>query len=272
MSRLVRWMMLPVVAGLLATPAACAEPPPAAPPGPSVSTAAPTPGHTLPPVGAECVEEAARGRTLRLTNGAGYSVAAVDLGSGSSAVVLAHQSDGSLCEWLPYAEQLAARGFRVLAFDFVGSGSSSLPKQNTYVEDLRTAVAYLREHGAQHVMLVGASMGGTMSVVAAAAITPPLDGVVVLSPPLAFDGVNAERAAPSLRSPVLYVAGATDGDFATYAKAISDATPTELRTLVVADTAQHGIRLLDSEVRASFQVRTAVEVFLYRYAAPQPPK
>jgi pimeloyl-ACP methyl ester carboxylesterase len=267
MSRLIRTVMLLVAACLLTLAVGCTEQPPP-PPTPSLSTVAATVGPTLPPVGAECREEATKGRTLRLVNGAGHNVAAVELGRGSSAVVLAHQSDGSLCEWLPYAEQLAGQGFRVLAFDFVGSGSSSMPKQKTYVEDVRTAVDYLRKQGALKVVIMGASMGATMSTVAGAAIAPPVDGVIALSPPTTFDGVNAEKAAPSLRSPVLYIAGDTDGDFATYAKAIYNATPADLRGLLVVTASQHGIRLIDAEVQASFQVRSAVLQFLYLHAPP----
>ncbi len=268
MSRLIRTVMLLVVTGLLAGTVGCTEQQPT-PPAPSATvTSTPSSGPTLPAVGAECRPEATKGRTLRLINGAGHSVAAVDLGTGFSGVVLAHQSDGSLCEWLPYGEQLAAQGYRVLAFDFVGSGSSSMPKQKTYVEDVRTAVTYLREQGVGKVVIIGASMGATMSIVAGAAIAPPVDGVVALSTPVAFDGVNAQRAAPSLKSPVLYVAGDTDGDYASYAKDVYDATPAELRQLVVVSAPQHGIRLMDSEVQATFKVRTAVLQFLYLHAPP----
>ena len=52
--------------------------------------------------------------------------------------------------------------------------------------------------------------------------------MIALSPPLHFDGVNAEKAAPSLRAPALYIAGDTDGDYAIYAQAINEATPAEL--------------------------------------------
>ena len=269
MSRSIRTVLLLVAACLLALTVGCAEQPAPAP-TPSMSTVSATVGPTLPPVGADCREQATKGRTLRLTNGAGYSVSAVELGKGSSGVVLAHQSDGSLCEWLPYGEQLAAQGFRVLTFDFVGSGSSSMAKQKTYVEDVRTAVEYLRGQGALRVVIMGASMGATMSIVAGAAIAPPVDGVIALSSPLTFDGVNAERAAPSLKSPVLYIAGDTDGDYATYAKAIHDATPAALRTLLVVTASQHGIRLIDGEVLATFQVRSAALEFLYLHAPPTP--
>jgi pimeloyl-ACP methyl ester carboxylesterase len=199
-----RWAVTLALGGALM--AGCAEAPTAPLPGASTS-ASPSPGPSLAPVGAECRAAATQGLTLRLVNAVGGSIAAVDLGSGPIGVVLAHQSDASLCQWLPYAQVLAAKGYRVLAFDFAGYGSSSVPQQKTYVEDLRTAVAYLRDRGTSRVVIMGASMGATMSVVAAAAITPPVDGVIALSPPVTFDGVNAEKAAPSLKTPALYVAG-----------------------------------------------------------------
>jgi pimeloyl-ACP methyl ester carboxylesterase len=269
MARVAKTVAFLVMAGVLATTGACAEEQ-AAPVAPVSATSTSSPGPTLPPVGADCRAEATKGRPLRLTNGAGQSIAAVDLGSGTSAVVLAHQNDASLCEWMPYGEVLAAKGFRVLAFDFAGSGSSSTPKQKTYVEDVRTAVVYLREQGAQKVVIIGASMGATMSIVAAAAIAPPVDGVVALSPPISFDGVNAEKAAPSLRSPALYIAGNTDGDFATYAQSISAATPAADRQILVVPASQHGIRLLDAQTPATVQTRDAIEVFLAAHAPAGP--
>lgn len=269
MARLARLASLVVSIGLLTAVGACAadSAPPPAPPGATVPpTVSASPGATLPPVAAECRPEASQGRSLRLTNGAGLSIAALDLGQGASGVVLAHQSDGNLCEWLPYGQTLVAKGFRVLAFDFVGSGSSSMPKQKTYVEDIRTAVAYLRGQGVTKVVIIGASMGATMTVTAAAAITPPVDGIIALSPPLSFDGVNAEKAAPSLHSPALFVAGELDGDYASYAKSIDGATPVEFRQLVTVPGNQHGIQLLDAEVQSTVLVRTAVEQFLALHA------
>jgi alpha/beta superfamily hydrolase len=269
MARLARAAALAVTAALLAATAACAAdsaPPPPAPGNSAAPTASVSPGPTLPPVGAECPTQAQRGRQIRLTNGAGLSLAAVDLGTGSSGVVLAHQSDGSLCEWLPYGTALAAKGFHVLAFDFAGSGSSSMPKQKTYVEDLRTAVTYLRAQGATKVVIIGASMGATMSVVAAAAIAPPVDGVIALSPPLSFDGVNAEKAAPSLKTSALFIAGEMDGDYPSYAKSIESATPVEFRELFVVNGAQHGVQLVDAEVQSTFLVRTFIEQFLALHA------
>ena len=228
---------------------------------PSVPASA-RPAPTLGPVGSDCRDAATQGLTLRLVNAAGMSISAVDLGSGPLGVVLAHQSDASLCQWMPYAQVLAAEGYRVLAFDFAGYGSSSQPRQKSYVEDLRTAVAYLRDRGTSHVVIIGASMGATMSLVAAAAISPPVSGVIALSPPVTFDGVNAEKAAPSLKSPALYVAGDADGDYDRYAQTINDATPADLRDLLIVPAPQHGVQFVMADTAGAQQVRTAIAAFL----------
>jgi pimeloyl-ACP methyl ester carboxylesterase len=158
----------------------------------SPRTGAPGPSATtLRPPGAGCPVEAAKGTAMRLTSPSGNSIATVVLGGGTSAVVLAHQNHEDLCQWLPYGERLAGLGYRVLAFDFVGFGNSTYRTDKTYVEDITTVVTYLRGQGVTKVVLIGASMGGTMTVAAAASITPPVDGIVALSAPSVFDGVDA---------------------------------------------------------------------------------
>jgi len=271
MSRLARTVFAAMGALVLAVGAGCSEEPagPAPLPNPTASSAV-SPGVTPPPVGNGCRELATQGRTLRLVNAAGHSIAAVDLGSGPMGVVLAHQSDASMCQWLPYATVLASKGYRVVAFDFVGYGSSSIPQQKTYLEDIRTVVSYLRDRGTPKVVVMGASMGATMSIVAAAAIAPPVDGVIALSPPLVFDGVNAEKAAPSLRTPALYVAGDSDGDYEVYARQINDATPADLRNLVVESASQHGIQFVAADTPEAVAVRSAIEAFLAQRLRPAP--
>src|SRR5205809_1289270 len=46
------------------------------------------------------------------------------LGKGHVGVALAHEYNGDLCNWAPYARYLAARGFRVLFFDMRCFGKS----------------------------------------------------------------------------------------------------------------------------------------------------
>lgn len=231
-------------------------------PGPSVTA-------SLPPVGVDCRDLVTQGLLLRLQNAAQLKISAVEFGSGANGVVLVHQSDASMCQWLPYALVLAERGYRVLAFDFAGFGTSSPTQHPTYIDDIRTAVSYLRDQrGARHVVVIGASMGATMSVVASAAITPAVDGVIAVSPPRVFDGVNAEVAAPQLRTPALYIAGASDGDYEVYATDLSEETPAPFRELLVVQAPQHGVELVGAPTPAGAQVRAAIDAFLEARLAP----
>jgi hypothetical protein len=77
----------------------------------------------------------------------GGSQAAV-LGTGPVGVVLSNQSDQNLCGWLPFAKTLAARGFRVLVYDY---GTAADP-----AGDVVNAAAKLRELGVRTVLLAGA--------------------------------------------------------------------------------------------------------------------
>jgi pimeloyl-ACP methyl ester carboxylesterase len=242
-------------------------------PGPQPSTSTDpsrSPSATLPPVGVDCRDLATQGRTLRLPNTAGLDIAAVEFGEGLKGVILAHQSDASMCQWLPYATVLAQEGYRVVAFDFAGFGASSPTPTRTYLDDIRTVVDYLRDQRVPRVVLVGASMGATMSIVAAAAITPPIDGVVAISPPRIFDGVDAERAVPQLRTPAMYVAGSDDGDYEVYARDLNDETPRSLQDLLVVPAPEHGVALVMAQTPEGSQVRTAISAFLANHLTPPP--
>jgi pimeloyl-ACP methyl ester carboxylesterase len=215
MSRLARTLLAAVGAFVLVFGAGCGE---GAPPTPDPSATVPSsasPGVTLPPVGNGCRDLATEGLTLRLVNTAGLSIAAVDMGTGQMGVVLAHQSDASMCQWLPYAKVLKSKGYRVVAFDFAGFGASSPTRQKTYLEDIRTVVSLPARPrypaGGGHRGVDGRDherAGRCRDHHAGVGRRDPL------SPPLQFDGVNAERAAPSLKAPALYIAGEGDGDYA----------------------------------------------------------
>ena len=186
-------------------------------------------------------------------------------GKGTTAVILGHQSDGDLCEWLPYARRLAGKGYFVFPIDFRGSGFSQArtgAAANRLAADLAAAAKALRKLGKKKVFLVGASMGGIASLVAGANVKPPVDGVVSISSPARFRGMNAVASAPQLRVPVLYLAAEADDnagyDFSKDAEAMYAKTSAAERRLEVLPGAAHGVALIASSPRA----RSLVEGFL----------
>jgi pimeloyl-ACP methyl ester carboxylesterase len=160
------------------------------------------------------------------------------IGKGAIGVVLAHESEADLCEWKPYAYALFHEGYRVLAFNF----------SDQHDRDVVGAVAELRAKGSKEVILIGASMGGTAVLAAAAEVTPPVSAVVSLSGPRAFDAVDALTAVPRLHMPVLFVAGSEDSPFVNDARAMYAATTAPGRQLLVVDSGGHGIELMNMVV------------------------
>jgi pimeloyl-ACP methyl ester carboxylesterase len=129
-----------------------------------------------------CLRELSGARPFRFRASGGAVLVGVVVGRGRTGLVLAHGRGGDLCEWLPYAQRFAERGYQALAFDFEGFGGSraGLGADAGIETDVVAAARQLRRRGADRIVLVGSSMGGT-AVLAAARIRPPVAGVVSLS-------------------------------------------------------------------------------------------
>ena len=184
----------------------------------------------------------------------GPSATGVVLGQGRTGVVLGHQAGSDLCEWLPQARRLATQDRQVLAFDFGPSADIG--------KDMVAAAAELRRRGADRLVLVGSSMGGTAAIEAAAEITPPVAGVVGLSGPEEYqgEGADAASAAPKLRVPVLFIVAEDDPPFDDTARALDKAVPSREK-LVVLEGGGHGTSLLEFGDRAT-RVRAELDRFL----------
>ena len=185
-------------------------------------------------------------------------------GRGTTAVILAHQSEGDLCDWLPYAKRLAGEGYFAFPVDFRGYGFSDVPSAGAYRygQDLAAAAKALRRLGKRKIYVVGASMGGIAALVAGANVTPSLAGVVSVSSPARYRGLDGIAAGKRLRVPVLYLAARGDVnagyDFAADAKALHAAAASKRKRLEILPGAAHGIALVAGSARA----RAAIERFL----------
>ena len=209
----------------------------------------------------ECV----RGGELWFYAADGTKLVGHRFGKGTKAVILAHQSEGDLCDWLPYARRLASQGYFVFPIDFRGYGFSQArtgAAANRFAADLAAATKALRRLGKKKVFLVGASMGGIASLVAGVNVTPAVNGVVAVSAPARFRGMDAVKTAPRLRVPVLYLAAERDDnagyDFSADAESMHAATASADKRLEVLPGSLHGIALMAGSARA----KAAVESFL----------
>jgi dienelactone hydrolase len=145
------------------------------------------------------------------------------LGSGTTGVVLAHESPagpvrvGSLC---PRPERRRVPGAPHRPPHF-GRSESPTDKAKTgqFVRDLEGSVDELKREGAEKVFLMGASFGGVTSMVAGSRLGSKIAGVISVSgetelanqyggPQSELDAVDA---VPRLRVPFLIVSARDDG-------------------------------------------------------------
>jgi len=235
-------------------------------------------GRSAPPMptvqaGAACLTPAERVHDVRFTSGNGASIAGVVLGpqqppTATKGLVLAHQSSATLCDWIPYARVLAAKGWTVLAIDLSGFGASQasrgFPGTPGWDDDVIAAVGVLRARGVRPVAVMGATLGALATVVAASRITPPVAAVVNVSSPTDLSGLDGVAAASRLTVPLLSIAGASD-EYVSNVRAVSAAAvraPVN-QLLIVPGSGADGVNLLDpaGEPTAA-RTRAAIEAFL----------
>lgn len=160
-------------------------------------------------------------------------------GEGSDGIVLAHMRGADRSTWEPFAQDAAADGFRVLTFDFRGYGGSGGERDTLLDVDLTAAVEYLQREGAESVIVMGASMGGTATINVASKLD--LAGAASLSAPAEFQGLPALDVADDVDEPLLLVVAEDDEPYAGAAASILDAAPDG--RLEVFDGGAHGTNL-----------------------------
>jgi pimeloyl-ACP methyl ester carboxylesterase len=209
-----------------------------------------------------CGTRAEKAKAVVFRAPGGPRLVGLQLGSGKTGIVLAHEFRANLCRWLPFARVLAKSGYRVLAFDFHNHGSSGFSNTASAANDRDVVAAgrLLLARGVQKLFVVGASMGGTASIVAASNLAPRLFGVISLSGPKQFDGADAAAAASGLAVPSLFVAASDDAPFADDARTLYDAVPRSDKQLEIVDGVAHGTTLLVGPSGA--HVRSLVLAFL----------
>jgi pimeloyl-ACP methyl ester carboxylesterase len=194
---------------------------------PKTSTSG-APATTTP---APCGDEDAQAVTF--TTREGTEVDAALVGDGEVGVVLGHQLRSDFCSWVPFAKELAERNIRALAINFVSTSPD---------DDMVAGARELRRRGAERIILVGASMGGTAALVAAAKID--VAGVAALSAPRQFSRLDALPSVRRLGIRALFLVGGQDVAFARDARQLHRAMKSRHKALVVTTGSEHGTDLL----------------------------
>jgi pimeloyl-ACP methyl ester carboxylesterase len=194
-------------------------------------------------------------------------------GEGSTAVVLSHMGPADQRSWFAFANRLADQGYLVLTYDFRGycpggeGGCSQGDLQVSAIwQDVLGAMDFVRSEGATSVALVGASMGGTASLVAAGQQGSDPEAVVTLSAPASIEGLNADAALlQRVTANKLFVAGVGDASAAASAQDLFEIAPPPKRVeFPPAD--DHGTDLLTGS--RGEEVQRIIETYLAQFAPP----
>jgi pimeloyl-ACP methyl ester carboxylesterase len=129
-------------------------------------------------------------------------------GRGRSGVILAHMYPADQQDWTDFARMLAANGYQALTFDFRGFGESDgtvrVPAAGV---DLETAYNFMRPRVAR-IFLAGASLGADAALLVAA--HEPVAGVICISTPIKFGGLDVSEAIRRLKAPLLLITSVND--------------------------------------------------------------
>ena len=173
--------------------------------------------------------------------------------------------------WFDFADRLAEQGYRVLTFNFRGycpggdAGCSKGTKDpNSAWQDVADARSFLLSQGPTRLALVGASIGGTASLVSASRDPEGIEGVATLSAPVSIDGLVAgPEVMAAVGASKLFLAGDEDPNGAeASAQALYDES-VQPKQLEVLTTADHGTDLLGGN--QGEHARTLLQGWLTRY-------
>ena len=198
----------------------------------------------------DCAADAG-GDFVRATTSEGNGVAFLLLGTGTGGVVLGPQSDGDICQWLPYAKELATH-YRVALFDW----------KEPRAEVPLLAVEALRAAGAEKVVLAGASLGGAFALSEAHRVRPRLAGVLSFGGELTLPGFDGRPGIRQWRGPLLQISSKDDAYFnSRNARQLRVLHPGP-ETILMLPGSDHGVSMLEGPEQQ--QVRATVDRFLAR--------
>ncbi|HSL15602.1 MAG TPA: alpha/beta hydrolase [Actinomycetota bacterium] len=184
-------------------------------------------------------------------------------GEGRVGVVLSHMYPADQRSWWRFAERLAEDGYTALTFDFRGycpggvAGCSEGEKEIGRIwQDVVAAIEFLRSHGATTVVLMGASMGATASLIAAAQQGVGVSAIVSLSAPVSFEGLTATaEVLARVTAAKFFVAGVGDPNGAADAAEALYAQSPQPKRVEILPADDHGTDLLEGSQSGILQTK-----------------
>ena len=177
-------------------------------------------------------------------------------GTGRTAVIFSVMGN---CKpgWREFAQVTAAQGYMALTYQWRGCKANSVDQVliQKFLEDTGAAIAFVREQGAEKIVLVGASLGGAAS--AKLAVESQASGLVVLASPPSISQWGFEIESADLNTDIakLFITAEDDNIVpAASTRALYDlaAEPKEWQTY---PGSAHGTDLFEGESAEELQQR-----------------
>jgi alpha/beta superfamily hydrolase len=182
--------------------------------------------------------------TFYFTTDDGVTLSGAIVGTGTTAIILSSMDMQSKALWVDVAPLLAARGYLTLSYDYRGVGASQGSYDHSKLErDLKAAIQVAQQHGATKYVLMGASLGGLVTLKVAASTQPT--AVVALSAPQTADDLDVSAdELHAITAPKFLAAAQRDNSFVNSMQAIYNLAP-QPKELHIYSGNDHGTQLLD---------------------------
>lgn len=170
-------------------------------------------------------------------------------GQGKKWVILSHMYPTDQTSWFDFARDLAQKGYIALTFDFRGYGKSKGDKEDipNIDKDLRAAISFVRKYDYEKLFLIGASMGGTVSIVVAAEDTA-IGGVVSLaSPDKMGNDFDALSVVSKLKMPKIFISAKGDDYHADSANRLYENAVEPKAIEIIENSKEHGTFIFENE-------------------------
>jgi len=185
-------------------------------------------------------------------------------GQGNRWVILSHMYPTDQISWFDFAGDLAEKGYVALTFDFRGYGKSGGKKDdiaNIY-KDVTAAISFVKSYDPVQVFLVGASMGGTASIIAAS-MDNSVSGVVTLAAPDKMgDDLDALSVVSKLGMPKLFISAIGDEYHAQAAKQLYEKAVDPKAMDIMENSKEHGTFIFEKEPENAERLKAIIINFL----------
>jgi esterase/lipase len=189
------------------------------------------------------------------------------LSEGDTAVVFAHMAGGDNDQqnWIPFAKEVARRGFTALTFNFRCYGESGCGGRDSgsilLSKDVGAAIDFLRKQGFERIVCAGASMGGRGCV--NVAFDRELEGIIIVAGTGSSDPDRQDLAdfiSPNM--PKLFIVSENDHivDRTLAMTSLYESAP-EPKIFKTYPGSAHGTELFDTRYAQAF--RETIFSFLY---------